>query len=95
MFILITITISIGFAWLIVDQSNSTKSNYEQIAKPAWVELVAEFKTTALLFHRREQLEEYLDEIHEQFRNFETDYSFLVAFNSIKREVRERLEKNT
>ena len=89
---MIFIVIFIGFSWLIVDQFNTKKSRIPRIGEPTWMDLVDEFKSTALLINTKDQLDEYLEGIHEQFRNFETDYSFLVAFNSIKREVQERLK---
>lgn len=56
-----------------------------------WMNLINNFKKVSPLIKTTDQLEHYLTDINEQVKNYETDYSFLVAFNSIVREVRARL----
>ena len=56
-----------------------------------WLDLINNFKSVSLQIRSIEQLEDYLTGIKQQVKSFETDYTFLVAFNSIIQQIRERL----
>lgn len=59
-----------------------------------WLELINNFKSVSPQIRSIEQLQDYLNSIKHQVKNFEADYTFLVAFNSIIRQIRERLRQD-
>ena len=58
-----------------------------------WLELINNFKSVSPQIRSMEQLEDYLTSIKHQVKNYESDYKILLAFNSIIRQIRERLKQ--
>jgi len=59
-----------------------------------WSELINNFKTVAPKIDDINQLERYLQSINDQVKKYESDYEFLVVFNSMIKKVRERLKRD-
>ena len=55
------------------------------------LELINNFKNMAPKINNVKQLENYLAAINEDVKKYESDYTFLVAYNDIIRQIRERL----
>lgn len=87
--LMIVIVLIIATSWwfilFIMRRNSGEKPGHE----PAWSSLVDNLKSASL--QDKKQLEKYLASIDDQIRNFETDYAFLVAFNTTVREVRDRI----
>jgi len=91
MYILMTlIVLSIGLAWGLIFFHSKRKTPHR--SNPVWTDLVNELKEIAPTFENREHLDHYLTGVNEQVKNYETDYSFLVAFYSAIREIKEALK---
>ncbi len=73
--------------------SNKEKVETKTDGNLPWIELISNFKTAAFQIKNTEELKKYLSDINDQVKNFETDYAFLVDFNSIIRQTRERLNE--
>jgi hypothetical protein len=58
---------------------------------PAWAHLVRELESSSNSWMIKRQLDDYLQSNQEKVKRFETDYSFLVAYNSAIRQIKERL----
>jgi Tfp pilus assembly protein PilO len=69
------------------------KKDETPMDQPAWKPLMSDFKVKSSQIQSIQQLETYLGSINEQVKEFETDYSFLIAFNAQIREIREKLKQ--
>ncbi len=87
------ILLFIVFILWLGNYSNQKRGEPSNEQLPPWQEFVNEFKSLTDQFKRMDQLEEYLQTIQDRYRNYETDYSFLVRFNSVKREAIDRLKQ--
>ena len=74
--------------------SKNEKAKTPQKNDVQWLDLINNFKSVSQQLKSTEQLEDYLKSINYQVKNYETDYSFLMAFNSIIRQIRERLKQD-
>ena len=83
-----TLSLAITILILIRRQKNSKSI----VTRPKWMDFVSNFKTAALKIDSAEQLELFLSSNNEKVKQYETDYAFLVAFNSLVREVRQKLK---
>ena len=92
---MIFIVAFIGASWWILDLLNSKNSNKKLAAEPSWTGLVDELRALTPYFKTEEQLESYLADIQVKVRNFETDYSFLVAYNSIVRDLKAKFRETS
>lgn len=72
---------------------NQHKKKVTPIDQPAWKPLIGDFKDKSSQIQSIQQLETYLGSIKERVKEFETDYSFLIEFNSQIREIREKLKQ--
>lgn len=93
MFTVLVLLVSIiALAWWFMIFFNRKDSHERSSGEPAWTGLVDDLKKASQELASKEQLESYLLKVHDQVRDFETDYTFLVAFNSAVREIKERLK---
>ena len=74
--------------------SKKEKARTPQKEDLNWLELINNFKSVSPQIRSLEQMQDYLNGIKHQVKNFEADYTFLVAFNSIIRQIRERLKQD-
>lgn len=81
---------------IVLDAMYSKRKKYadQSVDTPSWIELVNELKSVADTIKNKKQLDEYLLQVDDLRRNYETDYSFLVAFNSIIRDIKQRLDND-
>ena len=94
MLIILLLTTLVVIVILVYETINYKKKILnEKKQNPGWMDLINEFRRVSPNFKNMEQLEHYLVGINDQVKKFETNYSFLVAFNAIIKEVRERLKQ--
>jgi len=90
MLILVWIAVLVLSWWFILHFIK--RDNYDsQKKEPKWISFVNDLKIRASNFKSKEQLEAYLLEVNEQLKLYETDYSFLVEFNSAVRDIKKNL----
>lgn len=65
-----------------------------EVREKGWSELINNFKTVAPKIIDINQLERYLQSVNDQVKKYESDYEFLVVFNSMIKKVRERLKQD-
>ena len=96
MYILLVFTLSfIGFTWWMVIIFANKNSNKKLRSDTSWTGLVDELKALSPYLKTQDQLDSYLSNVDEKIRNYETDYSFLVAFNSVLRDVKARFKETS
>ncbi len=69
------------------------KGNNQAVGEAPWIELIRNFKASVPRIKSKVALEDYLASINEEVKKYETDYSFLVAFNGLIKEIREKIER--
>lgn len=84
------IIISLSTVLLILIKKKEVQEQIDNVQLE--LELINNFKTIAPTINSSEQLEIYLDSIREEVKKYESDYTFLVAFNEIIRQIRDRLK---
>lgn len=69
------------------------EKNLQQEGEP-WAELIQNFRRISPQITSLEELEIYLSKINSEVKKYETNYDFLIAFNSEIRKIREQLKGN-
>ena len=90
--VLVLVVFIIALAWWFIIFFNRKDLSEQPIQEPAWTDLINNLRKISQELKTKEQLDNYLLEVNDQVRSFETDYAFLVAFNSMIREIREKLK---
>ncbi len=86
------LVIIVGILLMRNQRIRKSKLDSEQ---PQWQKLINNFKSRTPEIKNLQMLEEYLLSIKEEVKEYETEYSFLVAFNSQIREIRQRLKQKS
>lgn len=87
--ILVIMIIALSWWFIIFTLRKNAGSKPER--DPIWTDLVKELENASNSWMIQSQLDDFLKSNQEQVKKFETDYSFLVAYNSAIREIKERL----
>jgi len=82
-------------AVILLFRNRRAKNLKLESGQPQWQKLIQNFKNKAPEIKNLQMLEEYLLSIKDEVKEYETDYSFLVALNSQIREIRERLKQES
>lgn len=90
-FLIYGIMLVIALSWWSITFVIRRRSDLQQLKEPQWTSFVEDFSAIAGDVQNNDQLEEYLDSVNDKIKMFETDYAFLVAFNTTVREIRDRI----
>jgi uncharacterized protein YxeA len=91
--IIITSILLAIIAGILLFRNHKRRKSKLDSEQPEWQKLIQYFKSKTPEIKNLQMLEEYLLSIKDEVKEYETDYSFLVAFNSQIREIRERLKQ--
>lgn len=92
--VIIVMLLVIIAGFLLIRNQRARKSKLD-LQQPPWQQIIHNFKSKTPEIKNLQMLEEYLLSIRDEVKEYETDYSFLVAFNSQIREIRERLKQKS
>ena len=90
-FLIYGMILLIALSWWFITNVIRRRSDLRQSQEPQWASFVEEFRMIAPEMQSNEQLEAYLSGVNEKVKLFETDYTFLVAFNTTLREIKDRI----
>lgn len=94
MLIIILVTMVLMIVFVLQQVRKYKKEVSGQIVKQhQWMGIIDSFKQASRTIKNADQLEHYLTSIKDQVNNYQTDYNFLIAFNSTIKEVRDRLKQ--
>ncbi len=81
----------IGLSWWFITHAIRRRSDLKQLKEPEWTSFVEDFRSIAHEMQNNNQLDEYLESVNDKVKMFETDYAFLVAFNTTVRDIRDSI----